>query len=129
MLVFSVYVKCVNQEALLLAIQHISEIVILAKRRFPLIKLSIAGDFNRHDTLWCRIAVRDERRGEADPILNMIKSLSLISLLPTGIIMRRQRDEELIINLMLTTAKLADARLCCCIYNTQHGLDHFPIKT
>ena len=92
--------------------------VILAKRRFLLIKLIIASDFNRHDTLWGGIAVRDERRGKADPILNMIKSLSLISLLPTGIITRRHRDKELIINLMLTTAKLADARLCCCIYNT-----------
>ena len=62
--------------------------------------------------------MRDKRRGEADLFLNIIKLLSLISLLPTGIITRRQRDKELIINLMLTTAKLADARLCYYIYNT-----------
>ena len=62
--------------------------------------------------------MRDERRGEADPILDMMESLSLTSLLPTGTITRRQRNEELTINLMLAIAKLADVRICCCIHNT-----------
>ena len=62
--------------------------------------------------------MRDKRKGEADPILDIIESLSIISLLPTGTITRRQRKKELIINLMLIIAKLADARLCCHIYDT-----------
>ena len=105
------------------------ETVTFARRRFPSIKLIIAGDFNRHDILWGGTIVRDERRGEADPILNMMESLSLISLLPTGTIIRQQRNEELIINLILVTAKLADARLCCRIHETQYRSDHLPIRT
>ena len=62
--------------------------------------------------------MRDERRGEAKPILDMMEKLSLISLLPSGIITRRQRDEELIINLILLTAKLAEATICCHIHDT-----------
>ena len=128
-LIFSVYIECADQEALLSAIQHISETATLARRRFPSIELIIAGDFNRHDTLWGGVSVREERRGEADPILDMMESLSLISLLPIGTITRRQRNEESTIDLMLATAKLADVKLCCCIHNTQHGSDHFPIET
>ena len=73
--------------------------------------------------------MRDKRRGEAKPILDMIENLFLISLLPSGTVARRQRDEELTINLMLSTAKLAEAMICCHIHNTQHGSDHLPIKT
>ena len=52
--------------------------------------------------------MRDKRKGEADPILDIMESLSLISFLPTRIITIRQRNKELTINLMLVTAKLAD---------------------
>ena len=38
-LVFSVYIECADQEALLSAIQHISETITLARRRFPSIEL------------------------------------------------------------------------------------------
>ena len=89
----------------------------------------IAGEFNRHDILWGGTAVRDERRGEADPILNKMDSLSLIGLLPTGTITRRQRNEESTIDLVLVTANLADARLCCRIHDTQHRSDHLSIET
>ena len=59
----------------------------------------------------------------------MMENLSLISLLPSGTITRRQRDEELTINLILLTAKLAEATICCHIHDTQHESDHLPIKT
>ena len=62
--------------------------------------------------------MRDERRGKAKPILDMMENLFLISLLPSSIIIRRPRDEELTNNLMLSTAKLAEAIICCHIYNT-----------
>ena len=117
MLVFSVYVECADQEALLSAIQHILKTATLARRRFPAIELIIAGDFNRHDTLWGGASVRDERRDDADPILDMMESLSLTSLLPIRTTTRRQRNEESTIDLMLATAKLADVRICCCIHN------------
>ena len=45
------------------------------KVRFPQIELIIAGDFNRHDTLWGGTVVRDERRGEAEPILEVMENL------------------------------------------------------
>ena len=57
-LISSVYIQCADQEALQSAIQHISEAVALAKLRFPQLELIIAGDFNRHDTLWGGAAVR-----------------------------------------------------------------------
>ena len=89
-LIFSIYIQYADQGALRSAIQHISEAVVLAKVRFPQLELIIAGDFNRHDTLWGGTAVRDERKGEAEPILDMMENLSLISLLPSGTITRRQ---------------------------------------
>ena len=73
--------------------------------------------------------MRDERRGEAGPILDMMVDLSLISLLPTGTITRRQRNEESTIDLIFITARLADARSCCHVHSTQHGSDHFAIET
>ena len=111
------------------AIQYISEAVALAKVRFPQLELIIVGDFNRHDTLWGGTAVRDERRDEAEPILDMMENLFLISLLPSGTITRRQGDEELTIDLMFSTAKLVEATICCHIYDTQHRSDHLLIET
>ena len=59
----------------------------------------------------------------------MMENLSLISLLPSGTVTRGQRDEESTINLMLSTAKLAEGMICCRIHDTQHGSDHLPIET
>ena len=78
----------------------------------------MAGDFNRHNTLWGGTAVRDKRRGEAKPILDIMETFLLISLLPSGTVTRRQGDKELTINLILFTAKLAEATICCHIHNT-----------
>ena len=78
----------------------------------------MAGDFNKSNTSWGGVSVRNKRRDKADPILDIIESLSLINLLPIGIIMRQQRDEELIIIIMLAITKLIDIRLYYYIYST-----------
>ena len=48
----------------------------------------MAGDFNRYNTLWGGASIRDKRRDKADSILDIIESLSLISLLSIETITR-----------------------------------------
>ena len=55
-----------------------------------MLEIIIAGDFNRHNTLWGGNTVSDERQGEAEPIIMMMSEQGLTSLLKRGIIIRDQ---------------------------------------
>jgi hypothetical protein len=89
----------------------------------------LAGDFNRHDQLWGAEDVTAERRGEADPIIDLMTEFALNSLLPRGTKTWQGGDHETTIDLVLASKELADTVLKCAIYKTEHGSDHRTIKT
>ena len=78
--------------------------------------------------LWGGSAVSDERQGEAEPIIDMMGNLGLVSLLRRGIITRIQGEDKSTINLILTIHGLANARIIYKAYNIAHGLDYIVIK-
>ena len=63
------------------------------KQRVRILEVIIAGDFNRHNTLWGSNTVSEERQGEAEPIIMMISEQGLTSLLKRGIITRDQGED------------------------------------
>ena len=69
------------------------------------------------------------RRGEAEPIINLITEHALSSLLPRGTNTWQDGEYKTTIDLVLASRELADAVMRCAIYTTEHGSDHRTIKT
>lgn len=126
-LAIAVYVPGNNQVALRKAIALIRETVV---RYGPGRELIIAGDFNRHDQLWGgdEVGVR-LRQGEAQEIIDMMVDFNLQSLLPRGTKTFEGEQGESTIDLIFTTQGLAEDRLTCQPYHTEHGSDHVAIST
>lgn len=71
----------------------------------------IAGDFNRHDTLWGGDHIANSHRnGEAQPLLELIIDLGLQSLPPRGTITYESGPWKSTIDLMLASETLAIER-------------------
>lgn len=94
------------------------------------VEVVVAGDFNRHDQLWGGDGVgASPQQGEAAEILSLIQDFDLQSLLPRGTITYESTRSESTIDLILTSATLADSRIRCGLYDLEHGSDHRAIET
>ena len=82
------YIQGADPEALNSAVKTISQAVAREKNRCCGLEIIITGDFNRHDVLWGGSAVTDMRQGEAEPIIDMMGNMGLISLLRRGTVTR-----------------------------------------
>lgn len=75
-------------------------------------ELFVAGDFNRHDSLWGgdRV-VREARQGSSSQILDFMKDNDLQLLTPRGMVTWEQRGQSSTIDLALATKRLFDDRI------------------
>ena len=89
-LLISVNVQGSDPEALRVAILNINQAIIDVKQRINNLEVIVAGDLNRHGSLWGGEIVLDERQGEAEPIIELMRDQDLTSLLKRGIITRYQ---------------------------------------
>ena len=92
-------------------------------------QIVVAGDFNRRDILWGGAAISGERQGKAKPIIEIMGSHGLSSLLKSGTITRDQGGDASTINLILVSQNLANSVIFCKILNTDHGSDHLAIES
>lgn len=94
------------------------------------VDILIAGDFNRHDSLWGGDQVADSpRQGEALPLLELIIELGLESLLPRGTITYESGPWKTTIDLTLASIALSRRKLMCHLHQNEHGSDHRVIET
>ena len=97
------------------------------QQKNPKAQLVVAGDFNRHDTLWGGTRVHTNRQGEAEPILQFLMEHQLCSVLPQGTTTYQGSGHESTIDLMLIPSLLQPAVESCQIHEVDHGSDHKAI--
>jgi Endonuclease-reverse transcriptase len=107
-LLFSVYIICQDTEALGKAVNYIRQATQSVQQRRGLVEVILAGDFNRHDTLWSGDAVCPRRQGEAEPLIELAEELRLQSLLPRGTVTWQVGNRESTIDLIFVTEGLAE---------------------
>jgi len=126
-LAVSVYVPPQNQEALRKTARLLRQTVRNYGSGHEVI---IAGDLNRHDSLWGGDHVGiSPRQGEAQDIIELMGDLGLQSLLPRGSITYEGAGGETTIDLVLSSEGLANDRLTSQLYDVEHGSDHRAIST
>lgn len=86
-------------------------------------------DFNRHNPLWGGSHIDSTaRQEESEPIIGFMAELALQSLLPTGVTtFVSDAGRTSTIDLMLTTAGLAEDLVKCSIWEHEYGSDHRAI--
>jgi hypothetical protein len=93
-------------------------------------ELLIAGDFNQHDQFWGGDEVgAAPRQGEAQELLDLVDDLDIHLLLPRGTITYEGWNGDSTIDLIFASGSLAEDRLTCEPYDTEHGSDHIAIST
>jgi endonuclease/exonuclease/phosphatase family metal-dependent hydrolase len=128
-LLLSVYIPCQDTDALEEAANHIRQATQSVQQRRGPVEVILAGDFNRHDTLWGGDGVCPYRQGEAEPLIELAEELRLQSLLPKGTVTWQVGDRESTIDLIFVTERLAEEYQHCRVHRTEHRSDHRAIDT
>ena len=111
-------------------LQLLRELIRSEKTNDPEIDIVVAGDFNRHDTLWGGPAVGETvRQGEAEPIITFIDQAGLQSMLLPGEITFERSGLKSTIDLSLASTRLAESLLQCTIWPNEYGSDHRAVVT
>lgn len=86
----------------------------------------VAGNFNQHNLLWEGSHINSTARQEkSELIIDFMVELALQSLLPTGVTtFVSDAGRTSTINLMLTTAGLAEDLVKCSIWEHEYGSEH-----
>lgn len=91
----------------------------------------LAGDFNRHDSLWGgdRVAC-EHQQGEAEGLLDFIENNNLQLLTPRGAA-TWERDGIAVstINLAFATVTLFEDRILCQLFPNEYGSAHRAVHT
>ncbi|KFY95020.1 hypothetical protein V500_02979, partial [Pseudogymnoascus sp. VKM F-4518 (FW-2643)] len=108
-------------------IKLIEDTISKTRANHPDIQIVIGGDFNRHDTLWGKVA--SGRAGEGEPILQLILDYQLWSALPQGTITYHNNGNthQSTIDLMLVPVGWRQTVQWCKTL-PDHGSDHCPIS-
>ena len=138
-LLASVYIPTINaegvspsqsQEQMRMRLNLLYELLEREKNNQPDIDVVVAGDFNRHDTLWGGEGVGESRRqGEAEPIIRFMNEHALQSMLLAGEITFERKEHKSTIDLSLASLWLSDNLIRCTIWLTEYGSDHRAIMT
>jgi hypothetical protein len=134
-LIVSVYVECVDKQALTDTCHLLRQVIADARRGVgQQVDVVIIGDFNRHDQLWGGNEILPARQGEADEIIELMTEFSLSSLLPRGTKTWKGRDSEgrvreTTIDLVFASQDLANDLVKCGPHATDHGSDHRTTET
>ena len=130
-MVVSVYVEGRNADALASTVTELHNLIVRFRSgRGTRTDVILLGDFNQHDQLWGGDDVaREQRQGEADPIIDFIGDFSLHSLLPRGVKTWGRNGQESTIDLVFGSDELTGTLLKCEVYGIEHGSDHRAIHT
>ena len=135
-LVASVYVPCRtldregDEQQLLRYTQEIQGAIEREKTRNPNLEILVAGDFNRHDSLWGGPQVALERRqGEGTAITDFIEHSGLQLLTPRGMVTWESNEQKSTIDLIMASERLAEDMIKCKVWDNEYGSDHRAIHT
>lgn len=108
-------------------IKLIEDTISKTRANHPDIQIVIGGDFNRHDTLWGKVA--SGRAGEGEPILQLILDYQLWSALPQGTVTYHNNGNthQSTIDLMLVPVGWRQTVQWCKTL-PDHASDHRPIS-
>lgn len=100
----------------------------------PHLELILTGDFNRCDTLWGGNCIASHsRQGKGQILINLMADLDLQLLLPQGTITytgaTSPGNTASTIDLIFSSARLAEDWILCTTSDTDHGSDHAAIET
>lgn len=130
----SVYIPCIrnqrerDRKQLITRLSLIKQAYAIEKSVDVELELILTGDFNRWDSLWGGNQVATHgRQGEAEPLVELMAELNLQSLLPRGIITYSAREVSSTIDLIFTTARLAEEVEQSEVHECNHGSDHEAI--
>ena len=132
----SVYIPCIRNQRekdlqqLITRLSLIRQAYATDKSVDADLELILTGDFNRWDSLWGgnQVAIHG-RQGEAEPLVELMAELSLQSLLPRGTVTYSARTVSSTIDLIFTTARLAEEVEQSEVYDCNHGSDHEAIHS
>jgi exonuclease III len=119
-----------DEQQLASYMQEIQKVIEREKTTKPELEILVAGDFNRHDSLWGGPQVAlEQRQGEGAKITDFIEHNNLQHLTPQGTVTWERNEQKSIIDLIMASEKLSEDMIKCKIWDTEYGSDHRAIHT
>ena len=110
--------------------QDVQRIIDKEKTTHPDLELIVAGDFNRHDSLWGGSHVALERRqGEGAQILDFLECNNLQVVTPRGMVTWERNEQRSTIDLVMASERLYEDRITCKTWDNEYGSDHRAVHT
>ena len=120
-----------NLKELSSRLEAISKLIQEERLQDSHIEAIVAGDFNRHNSLWggdCINSIASQE--ESEPILEFMAKWSLQCLLPVGVTtFTSDAGRTSTIDLILTTPELSSELAKCSIWEHEYGSDHRAVQT
>ncbi|KAG9995066.1 hypothetical protein KCU78_g18123, partial [Aureobasidium melanogenum] len=135
-LVASLYIPSIghgngaDEQELHSRLQEVQQAVTRERNSNPELEVFIAGDFNRHDTIWGGNEVALEtRQGEGSRILDFLEENNLQLLTQRGVPTWERNGSASTIDLTMASERLFDDRDTCHVFENEYGSDHRAIHT
>ena len=135
-LVASIYIPSIgnghkfDEQELQSRLQEVQEAITGERNNNPELEVFIAGDFNRHDTVWGGNEVAVEpRQGEGSRILDFFEENNLQLLTQRGVATWERNGSASTIDLTMVSERLFYDRDTCQLFENEYGSDHRAIHT
>ncbi|CAD0055227.1 unnamed protein product [Aureobasidium pullulans] len=135
-LLVSIYIPCigngqeVDTQELHTRLQEVQEAITGEGDCNAELEVFIAGDFNRHDTIWGGNEVAlGMRQGEGSRILDFIEENNLQLLTQRGVPTWERNGSTSTIDLTMVSERLFEDRDICHLFENEYGSDHRAIHT
>jgi G:T/U-mismatch repair DNA glycosylase len=135
-LVVSIYIPNIgngyeaDEQELQSRLQKVQEAIAGEHNNNPELEVFIAGDFNRHDTVWGGNDVAVEpRQGEGSRILDFIEENNLQLLTQRRVATWERNGSASTIDLTMVSERLFHDRETCQLFENEYGSDHRAIHT
>jgi ribonuclease HI len=110
--------------------QELQRIIDREKSVNPRLEILIAGDFNRHDSLWGGPSVAlEQRQGEGAKVIDFLEQNNLQLLAPRGVATWERGEWKSTIDLIMASERLSEDTIKCKIWDNEYGSDHRAIHT
>ena len=135
-LLVSIYIPCigngqeVDMQELHTRLEEVQEAIAREGDYNAELEVFIAGDFNRHDTIWGGNEVAlGMRQGEGSRILDFIEENNLQLLTQRGVPTWERNGSTSTIDLTMVSERLFEDRDICQLFKNEYGSDHRAIHT
>jgi hypothetical protein len=135
-LIASIYIPSIgngyesDEQELHSRVQEAQEAITRERDNNPELEVFIAGDFNRHDTIWGGNEVAAEsRQGEGSRILDFIEENNLQLLTQRGVATWERNGAVSTVDLTMVDERLFQDRDTCQLFENEYGSDHRAIHT